>query len=95
MSDYTLCRPQWQGVMEKSVYTAEYQVLLRLLKELRRKSGLTQVDLAERLGETQSAVSKIERGERRVDLFQLRHICHAIGTTLPKFVAALEDRLEE
>jgi transcriptional regulator with XRE-family HTH domain len=81
--------------MDKSIYTDEYAVLLALLREARRAAGLSQVQLAERLGQSQSFVSKAEKGDRRLDLIQLRTICQALGTTLPDFVARLEERLAE
>lgn len=79
--------------MEKSIFTVEYSELLRLLKEIRRSTNVTQVELAEKLGQSQSFVSKCERGERRMDVIQLRTVCHVLGTTLPAFVAELEKRL--
>jgi transcriptional regulator with XRE-family HTH domain len=79
--------------MEKSVFTAEYRALLSLLRETRQAAGISQTELAERLGQSQSFVSKVEIGERRLDLIQVRTICRTLGTTLPAFVAALEDRL--
>jgi transcriptional regulator with XRE-family HTH domain len=79
--------------MEKSIYTNEYAALLALLRETRRAAKLSQVQLAERLGQSQSFVSKAEVGERRLDLIQLRTICRALGTTLPVFVARLEEQL--
>ena len=79
--------------MEKSLFTAEYAVMLTLLRETRQHAGLTQVQLAERLGQSQSFVSKVERGETRLDLIQLRTICQSAGTSLQEFVAALEGRL--
>src|SRR4051812_29463296 len=79
--------------MEKSVHTREYAVLLQLLRETRLAAGVTQVELAERIGETQSHLSKMERGEVRLDLIQVRTICQALGTTLPTFVTELENRL--
>lgn len=79
--------------MEKSVFTREYAVLLRLLRETRIAADVTQIQLAERLGQSQSFVSKCERGERRIDLIQLRMICQVLGVTLPEFVAELERRL--
>lgn len=79
--------------MEKSIYTREYAVLLELLREAREKAGLTQVELAKRLKQSQSFVSKVEVGERRLDLIQLRTMCRVLGTTLPEFVAKLEERL--
>ena len=76
--------------MEKSLFTSEYRVLCRLLREKREAVGLTQVELAERLDETQSYVSKCERGDRRVDLVQLRQFCRAIGISLAEFVGDFE-----
>ena len=76
--------------MEKSTFTREYAALCRLLRETREKAGLTQVGLAEKIGETQSYVSKVERGERRLDLVQLQAFCRAMKTTLSAFVADFE-----
>lgn len=79
--------------MEKSIYSREYRAVTRLLKESREKAGVTQVDLAEALGQSQSFVSKCERGERRLDIIQLRTLCGEIGLTLPEFVESLEKAL--
>ena len=79
--------------MKKSVFTREYQVLLQVLHAAREKAGVTQIELANRLGRSQSFVSKCERGERRLDVVQLRQICHALGTTLPKVINEFERRL--
>lgn len=81
--------------MEKSIYSQENTEVVRLLKKFREDSGLTQIELAKALGVTQSYVSKIERGERMVDVVQLRTICISLGTTLSKFVSLLEKRLEK
>ena len=79
--------------MEKTIYTTEYAELLRLLRETREKAGITQTDMATRLGRSQSFVTKYERGDRRLDVIQLRTICQVLGTDLPSFVAELERRL--
>jgi transcriptional regulator with XRE-family HTH domain len=85
---------RWQlARMEKSIHTRENAALLELLRETREGAKLTQVDVADRLGKGQSFVSKVERGEIRLDVVQLRSFCHAIRTTLPVFVQQLEDRL--
>jgi transcriptional regulator with XRE-family HTH domain len=76
--------------MEKSTFTSEYLHLKELLRNFRIEAGLTQIQLAEKLGETQSFVSKCERGERRLDLVQLRQFCLAMGVDLQVFVAAFE-----
>ena len=76
--------------MEKSLFTTEYRVVCRLLREKREAAELTQIDLAERIGETQSYVSKVERGERRLDIVQLREFCKAMNMTLGDFVKEFE-----
>jgi hypothetical protein len=42
---------------------------------------------------SQSFVSKYEMGERRLDLIEVRSVCHALGTTLAEVVEVLESRL--
>ena len=81
--------------MEKSVFTSDYQILLRELRRVRRDAGLTQADLAQRLAQTQSFISKCERGERRIDVVELRHFCNAMGVTFSDFVSGLEDTLSK
>jgi transcriptional regulator with XRE-family HTH domain len=76
--------------MEKSIHSARYVVFLKVLREARERAGLTQVQLARKIGETQTFVSKCERGERRVDVIELRAFCQAFGLNLKQFVAALE-----
>lgn len=79
--------------MEKTIYTSEYAVVLRLLKETREQAGLTQTDLAKKLRQSQSFVSKIECGDRRLDVIQLRTMCRHLGLALGDFVEKLEREL--
>jgi transcriptional regulator with XRE-family HTH domain len=79
--------------MGKSIGTSEQKRLLELLRQIRLDAGLRQVDLAERLGQPQSFVSKYESGERRLDLLELRQICEAVGISLLKFVKMFEKEI--
>lgn len=79
--------------MDKSIYTREYRAVTRLLKRARENAGITQVELAEALGQSQSFVSKCERGERRLDVIQLRTVCETLGVSLRDFVDQLEREL--
>ncbi len=54
--------------MEKTIYTKEYLTFLKCLRKARESSGITQVEFAEKIQETQSFVSRCERGERRIDV---------------------------
>ena len=81
--------------MDKSVHTKDYERFLQLLRDTREVAGITQVELAKTLGITQSHLSKMERGELRLDIIQTREICLALGTTLPRLVGELEKKLKQ
>jgi transcriptional regulator with XRE-family HTH domain len=68
----------------------QLQTLLRLA---RTGAGLTQADVAQRMGQPQSFVSKYESGERRLDILELRNVCQALGISLTHFVKRLESAL--
>ena len=80
--------------MEKSIATKEYRLFLRHLRHLRKRAGLTQVQLAERLGEPQSFVSKCEAGERRIDLIELRAICEAMDVSFITFIDEFDQAVQ-
>lgn len=80
---------------KKSLFSEEYRALLELLRAARAEAGLTQEQLAESLNVTQSFVSKCERGERRIDLVELRAWCKALGISLPELVNRLERAIKE
>lgn len=81
--------------MEKTIHSKEYARVLELLKATRDKRNLTQTEVAERLGETQSFVSKVERGERRLDVVELRSFCNALGVPFVSFMSKVESALKE
>jgi transcriptional regulator with XRE-family HTH domain len=60
--------------------------LADLLRRVRVEAGLTQTQVAEQLGQTQSYVSKYENGEQRLDLIELEAVCEAVGVPLTTFV---------
>jgi transcriptional regulator with XRE-family HTH domain len=80
--------------MPKSIHTAEYRVFLDLLRQVRLEAGLTQNELADRLGVTQVFVSKSERGERRIDVLELARFCAVMGSSLASFALRLEQSVQ-
>jgi len=76
--------------MPKTIFSKDQERLLKLLRDAREKAGVTQVELAAKLGVPQSFVSKVESGERRVDLIELQAICKAMGISLTEFVGEFE-----
>lgn len=79
--------------MSKPLHTAEYSLFLEELRAARARVGLSQVELAERIGEHQTFVSKCELGVRRLDVVELRRWTDALGIGLLDFVKALERRI--
>jgi transcriptional regulator with XRE-family HTH domain len=79
--------------MKQGTQSRDRLVLRQLLRDIRKEAGLRQAGLAERLGRNQSFVSNIEKGQRRVDILELREICAACGIALSEFVSRLEARL--
>lgn len=67
--------------MSLSTHNSDYQLLLSILKTSRKRVKVSQVELAERLGNTQTFVSKCERGERRIDAVELVEFAEALGVS--------------
>ena len=65
--------------MMRSIHNHEYRLLLGFIQQVRESLGVTQATLAQRLGTTQSYVSKCERGERRIDIIEFVRCCDALG----------------
>jgi transcriptional regulator with XRE-family HTH domain len=72
--------------MEKSQHTERYERLIHELRRAREEAGLTQLDVAERLGTYASYVSKCESGERRIDVVELAEFCRLYGLKLGDFL---------
>ncbi|MHC4757997.1 MAG: helix-turn-helix domain-containing protein [Planctomycetota bacterium] len=77
-------------IMMKSVFTKDYSSFLKLLREERKKRGVTQEEMAKKLGVTQAFISKCERGERRIDIVELSRFCEGIGISFLEFIKRLE-----
>ena len=76
--------------MDRSIETEAHQQLCEGLKRLRARTGVTQRVLAERLGVRQTFVSAYERGDRRLDVVELRAIAVALGGPALAVVAQLD-----
>jgi transcriptional regulator with XRE-family HTH domain len=68
-----------------SVHSPRYQQFLARLRAARLAAGLTQAEVARRLGKHQSLVSKSESGERRVDAVEFADFARIYGRRLESF----------
>jgi len=62
-----------------------------LIREARRRAGLTQVELARRVGTTQSAIARIERGRTEPTADRLGQLIRACGLDLQIRLAPIDD----
>lgn len=76
----------YHRIMPRAIYREEHQKIVERLKEARLASGLGQVEVAEKLGRTQSYVSKIESGQRRFDVLQLKEFSRVYKKDLGFFL---------
>jgi ribosome-binding protein aMBF1 (putative translation factor) len=72
--------------MASSLHSHNYRAFINLLVNARISSGLTQVQVAEKLGKLQSYVSKYERCERRLDFSEFEEIAEVLGVNVQSFV---------
>lgn len=79
--------------MPKSVFTDANKVVVDELIAARKAGGLRQQDLAERLGKPQSFISRIEGGQRRIDVLEFYAIAKAMKIDPAKLFAAISRRL--
>lgn len=81
------------NVMEKSIHQKRYHTVIALLRQKREAAGMTQVQLATKLKISQTAISKIETCERRLDIIELMDVCSAINLSFIDFCIELNDKL--
>ena len=74
------------NTMPRAIYTAEHKKIVERLKQARLESGLGQVEVAKKLGKTQSYLSKIESGQRRFDVLQLKEFAKIYKKGLSFFI---------
>lgn len=72
---------------KKTIYSKAHHRLIELLICAREEAKLRQEDVAGKLGRTQSYISKIEAGQRRVDLVQLQELAKIYKKPLKYFIS--------
>lgn len=72
--------------MNKTIYSKEHKSITEKLKTAREELSLDQKEVAKKLGRTQSYVSKIETGQRRLDIVQLREFAKIYKKKINYFI---------
>ena len=79
--------------MPKTIFTVANQIVVEVLRASRLANGLTQRQLAERIGRDQSWISLIEGSQRRVDVVEFVEISKALGLDPAKLMAVIVQKL--
>jgi transcriptional regulator with XRE-family HTH domain len=79
--------------MPKILHSRHNEIFLDMLKRTRKRRRLRQRDLAVLLGRHQGLVSKVERGERRLDVIELRDWLTALDIDFVEFLSELHAEL--
>jgi len=68
-----------------SIYSPRYRELLKNLVSARKKTGLTQLEVAKKLKKPQSYISKIESGERKIEFTEVEDLSKIYSVPLSHF----------
>lgn len=72
--------------MSKTIYSKEHKYIVEQLKKAREGANLSQEEVAKILGKTQSYISKIESGQRKIDIVQLKEFAKIYKKDITYFV---------
>ena len=81
-----------RGRLAKTLGSDRHKALIAFLVERREAAGMTQAELADRLGEYQSFVARLESGQRRVDVVEFVDLAEVLGFDPSTAVQRLVDR---
>lgn len=76
------------------VFSDEYRLLRDALLDARRQAGVSQRDLAARIGRSHSHVVRIEVGQRRVDTLEFYRIARSLGVEPVQLFAEISSKLD-
>ena len=72
--------------MKKSIYSEEQSFLTKKLIEARKNSNFSQKEVAEKLERTQSYVSKVESGQLKIDVIELKKFAKLYNKRIEYFI---------
>ena len=79
--------------MGKTLGSARHKLLVDFIVSKREAAGLTQTQLAEKLGEYQSFVARLESGQRRIDVIEFLDLAAKIGFDPAKAIRQIGQKI--
>ena len=74
------------SIMVDTIRSKEYAVFVEKLRKARLEAGLRQIDVSKKLKRTQSYVSRVEMGEQRLDILELKKFAQLYKKDINYFV---------
>ncbi len=72
--------------MVKTIFSKDHKYIIEQLKKARQEAGLEQAEVAKLIGKTQSHVSKVEAGQRRIDVVALKEFARIYKKSVDFFL---------
>lgn len=72
--------------MVDTIRSKEYAVFVEKLRKARLEAGLRQIDVSKKLKRTQSYVSRVEMGEQRLDVLELKKFAQLYKKDINYFI---------
>lgn len=72
--------------MDKTIRTREYARFITKLQKARLEAGLRQIDAAKKLKRPQSYISRVESGEYRLDILEVKRFAKIYGTSVEELI---------
>lgn len=73
-----------------SIYSNDYQIVIKALRDARIACGITQQEVASAFGRPQSFIAKVENGERRLDVVEFVRLCRLLNIEPASILNKLE-----
>lgn len=77
-----------------SIYSQEYQLVIKTIRSTRVAKGITQEKLAQAMNRHQSFIAKIESGERRLDVIEFAYVAQLLGIDPALLLQRVMDKLQ-
>ena len=72
--------------MEKTIKSKEYKAFIKKLIKARLASSLRQIDVAKEMKRPQSYISRVESGEYRLDVMEIKHFAKLYKKSVDYFI---------
>ena len=72
--------------MSKTIWTKEYAVFIKKLRQARQDSGLKQIEVAKKLKRPQSYISRVESGVYRLDIIEVKQFALIYGKNISELI---------